>query len=219
MVQQEKDILLHRLTHNTNLSVPYSDYVSSTTYPEQNTTLLGTIVPLKFRNMYVVETKDPLTGPESIDPHDIYEIDCLIVRCDKGKPYRMIGVSEDYHFILLTDSRYYKEQVNIYPIQYTGLIGTKCKDQYPAQYNFIDGIILRADQGEPFCNIIAELIYETGEVRFVTGDECFSKIINESNIDLLYSHETYYKGKEFIRMINDRKSILEGVKIYGNANS
>ena len=62
----------------------------------------------------------------------------------------MIGVSKDYNFIILTDSRYYEEQVTIYPIQYSGLIGRKCKDQYPAQHNFIDAIMV-VGENQKFC--------------------------------------------------------------------
>ena len=176
MVQQLKDDLLHKRTRHTNLFVPHCEHVGANKFPTQNTALLDTYVTIKFRNMYKVEVED-IIGPDLHDPHDIFEANCRVVRCDISEPYRMIGITDDCQFILVTDSRYWETMVVQYPIQFNEFCGIKVQDQYVAQHNWINAVTLRVDNGEPCYSVIVEYL-EDDYIRFVLGDECFSKLID-----------------------------------------
>ena len=129
----ENNIRLQDIIKHTNLSIPYSDYVSCNKFPKQNKDLLGYIIPLKFRNMYKIDKKE-YRNEEEYDPHDIFETNCMIVRCDDVEPFRMIGISEDYKTILVADSRYYTEQVVQYPIQFEEYLLKETKNRYVSKF-------------------------------------------------------------------------------------
>lgn len=215
MPQQLEDILLHKLTHHTNLSVPYSDYISVDKFPKQDLSKLNTIRELKFRNYYRIDPEeDQLTNESKAEMHDIYTAKFLIVRCDIEEPYKLIGISEDYYHIIVQDSRHTdSDVVSIYPHQMSEYIGLKTSSQYPANFNHLDGVTLRVDNTEPCLSVIAEFIDEE-TVRFVLGDESFFKITGY-----------YYKNSKALNELNDfkslediallRKFIMKGKKIYG----
>lgn len=182
MVQQLKDDLLHKRTRHTNLSVPCSKYVNGNTFPDQNKELLNTTVIIKYRNMYIADEVIEKGPDVDGDQHDIYETSCIVVRCDLIEPYRMICISTDYMHIFVTDSRYYKEMVVQYPIQFNEFIGIAVFDQYVGEIPEIKGCTLRVDNGEPCYTIIIEFLYDN-YVRFVLGDECFSKLYDYYGID------------------------------------
>lgn len=172
-VQQLSDVLLHKETHHTNLSVPFCKHITVETFPEQNGELLGTFVKLKYRNGYIADEKE-YSGPDKFDPHDVYEDEFYIVRCDISEPYRMIGISKDYSIILVTDSNDY-EKVTRYPVQLDNFIGISVYNQYPGIIPEVKGVTLRVDNGELCYSVIIELLSDN-VVRFLIGDECFSKI-------------------------------------------
>ena len=175
MVQQQKDLLLHLHTKHTNLCIPYSDYVNSDRFPQQHPLLLGNTVKIKYRDMYIVDDlEDDIKEPDKYDPHDIYEAECKVLRCDMVEPYRMICISLDYKFMFVTDFRYYEEIVVQYPIQYSQFIGITTRDQYVGIIPEIKGVTLRVDDGEPCYSIIMEYM-EDNKVRFLLGDECFAR--------------------------------------------
>lgn len=202
MVQQLKDDLLHLRTRHTNLMIPFCEYISSDKFPEQNMELLDTIVPIKFRNMYIVDRED-LTEVEKIDPNDVYTENCRVLRCDNTEPYRMICISESYEFMLVTDSRYWEEKVVQYPIQFNEFVGIEVFDQYPAEIPEIKGVTLRVDNGEPCYTIICEFLADN-KVRFLIGDECFSKLHDYygTNID--------YDGRDSVEYKEECKDVDGG---------
>lgn len=224
MPLQDNDILLHKRTHHTNLSVPFSNYISPIIFPEQDIDLLDTIIPVRYRNMYITDME--YSGPDKLDPHDIYTVNCRIIRCDKAEPFRMIVISIDYKFIFVMDSRYYKEQVPQYPIQLTEFIGVNHNNQYPGIIPEVKSITLRVDNGEPCYSVLAEFISDD-TIRFLIGDECFSKLIDQhniktisfTNINIDILKNSYNKEKTIDEIIEIRKSIFEGRKIYGAKNS
>ena len=55
MINKLYDTLLHNLSRHTNLSQPYSDYVKSDSFPNQNSELLNKEVTIKYRNYKIVE--------------------------------------------------------------------------------------------------------------------------------------------------------------------
>ena len=177
MPQQLSDDLLHLRTRHTNLMVPFSKYITATEFPEQNTELLNTIVSLNYRNMYVVN-KDELTGPEIYEEENgVHTADFLVLRCDIVEPFVMIGVTPDCSLFLVTDSRKYSEIITIYPKQLNEYIGLLMHDQYPGIIPEIKAVTLRVDNGEPCYTILMEFL-EDNQVRFLLGDECFTKLID-----------------------------------------
>ena len=180
MVEQLKDDLLHKRTIHTNRSVPYQENITPDTFPAQNQELLDTTVIIRYRNMYIVDKE--LSEVELLDPHDIYEASCRVVRCDSVEPYRMICISDDYQFILVTDSRYWQEMVVQYPIQFNEFIGITVYDQYAGIIPEVEGVTLRVDNGEPCYAVIIEFLADN-VVRFLLGDECFSKLYDYYGVD------------------------------------
>lgn len=180
MVEQLKDDLLHKRTIHTNRSVPYQENITPESFPSQNTELLDSIVIIKYRNMYIVD--EEVTGPEQYEPHDIYKTECRVVRCDSEEPFRMICMSNDYQFLLVTDSRYWEEKVVQYPIQFNEFIGITVYDQYAGIIPEVKGVTLRVDNGEPCFAVIMEFLADN-IVRFLLGDECFSKLYDYYGVD------------------------------------
>lgn len=192
MVEQLKDDLLHHRTRHTNLMVPYSDYVKGDKFPIQDLNLLDTYVDIRFRNMYKVELPEEyLSKQEKLDPRDIYTAHCRVLRCDSTEPYRMICISDTYEFIFVTDSRYWQETVVQYPIQFNEFIGIKVFDQYVGEIPEIKGVTLRVDNGEPCYSVIIEFLADN-QVRFVIGDECFSKLYD------YYGEDNDYDGRDSV---------------------
>lgn len=180
MVEQLKDDLLHKRTIHTNLSVPFQENITPESFPQQNTELLDSYVTIRYRNMYIVDRE--LTGPELYEPHDIYEANCRVLRCDLEEPYRMIVMSDNYQFLLVTDSRYWEEKVVQYPIQFNEFIGITVYDQYAGIIPEVKGVTLRVDNGEPCYSVIMEFLADN-VVRFLIGDECFSKLYDYYGVD------------------------------------
>lgn len=205
MVQQLKDDLLHKRTRHTNLSVPFCKYITPEIFPNQNKNLLNSVVSIRYRNMYIVDK--PVTGPEEADQHDVYETNCIVVRCDKSEPYRMICLSEDYRFIFVTDSRYYKTTVVQYPLQYNEFIGIAVYNQYPGIIPEIKGATLRVDNGEPCYSVLIEFVADN-QVRFLIGNECFSKLYDYYGID------NDYDGRDSVDYKEEFKDVDGGRTIY-----
>jgi hypothetical protein len=206
MVQQEKDKLLHLHTRHTNLSIPYSDYVGYDKFPEQNKDILGKQVQIKYWNIDYYHGSS--TDYEDNHKEYIFIAECLVLRCDNVKPFKMILVSLDYRHIFVTDSRKYDTIVTQYPVQLTEYIGVNVKDQYVATLTDIDAVTLRVDEGEPCYSVIMEYI-EGDKVRFVLGDECFSKLGEYVNGEQ-YKYSRLMSEDEIARM---RKSLMEGKEI------
>lgn len=190
MVKQLYDDLLHKRSKHTNLMVPFCEYITSESFPEQNIDLLDSVVPIRFRNMYVVDLAE-YVGSDLAEEHDIFTRDCRVIRCDSSAPYRMICISLDYQFIFVTDSRYWEETVVQYPLQLNEFIAIVVFDQYPGIIPEIKGVTLRVDNGEPCYSVIVELLADN-QVRFLIGDECFSKLYD------YYGEDNDYDGRDSV---------------------
>lgn len=177
MVNQIYDDLLHIRTRHTNLSIPRCEQITGSKFPTQDSSKLCTYLPMKYRDMYINDDwKDTYEGrPEMYDPNRIFTDDFYIVRFDTEEPYRMIGISKDYNYVLVNDTRYYDEKVSSYPIQIDEFISIAVSDQYFGEIPEINGVTIRVDNGEPCYSIIVEF-YENNTIRFILGDECFSKL-------------------------------------------
>ena len=206
MVQKLKDIELHNITRHSNVSIPGSKYISGTKYPKQNEELLNSVVPLRYRNMYIPDM-DEYTGPDAYDPHTIYTENCTVLRCDIEEPYVMIAISDDYRCLLVLDSRNWKTSVVIYPFQ-MNVVGESCMNRYFADRDLRQAYILRADNGEP-CNTV--LLEETDDsYRFILGSECIS-ILN-SNPEIEIRLDFYQSDQDVITTSQHRKRIFEEQK-------
>ena len=187
---------LHRKTKHTNLSIPYSCYITKNNFPQQHPVLLNNIVKIKYRDMLFPdydEAREPV--------YNIFETNCKVVRCDIVEPFVMICVSSDYKFIFVTDYRYFEDTCVKYPIQIDEFIGIKLENKYSSGSN--NAVLLRTDYGEPCYSVIMEYL-ENGKIRFLLGDECISKCKDKE-----FSHK---KLEEIIEL---RKSLIEGKEIYG----
>ena len=196
MINKLYDILLHNLSRHTNLSQPYSDYVKSDSFPEQDSELLNKEVTIKYRNYKIVEEdkevtkvhrpKDDIdlitghhnTGPEDYDINDVYTDAFKVVRADKAEPYVLIGISKDYSKIIVNSTKpmengklEYTEKISIYPRQINELIGLELSDQFVGEIDEIKATSLRIDDGEPCYSVLMEILGSTGYVRFILGDE------------------------------------------------
>lgn len=187
---------LHKFTKHTNLYKPHSEKVSSTTFPEQISELLNTIVTLKYRD-HRIGDKDIVSipsygrpkddgeyfkftneGPDKLDPHDIYTGDFKIIRADKVDPFRMIAISTDYDKIIISTTKQengnyiYPDIVCEYPIQMNEYIGIACFDKYNIlEEPRLKSVTLRVDTYEPCYSVLMEILGSTGYVRFLLGDE------------------------------------------------
>lgn len=168
--------LLHKRNEHTNLSFPYSSHVTESTFPDQNTDLLGTIIPVKFRNMYNLGESE--------------KIDCKVIRCDNVEPYKMVTISDNFYFIFVLDSRYYKSQVVQYPLQLSELIGITCFNQYNFMKKEIKAVTIRVDNGEPCQSVLVEFV-SNDTIRILLGDECLSRLS-----EYYYEDDTDYNGRD-----------------------
>ena len=176
MVQQLKDDLLHKRTKHTNYSGPVPGYITADSFPSQDNSILGTVRLLKYRDMNV-QDRSNLSKCELADPHDVYEDEFMIVRCDNTEPFVTIGIREkDAMVIWVGDSRKMDTYVDMYPLQLDQYIGIKVLDQYYTQPTGIEAVTFRVDDGEPCNTVLCEVTDNTGKIRFVLGDECMSKI-------------------------------------------
>ena len=196
MIQQLYDVLLHKLTKHTNVSIPYSRYISGDTFPEQDSELLNTVITLKYRDHNIIETPEdseanrppddePFEPFESNhtsgDPYEVYSIDCIVVRADSSEPFRLIAISTDYTRILVNSTRIgtdgepaYKHLVSEYPVQDNKFFGLEIKNQYAGEINELNAVSIRCDSCEPCYAVLMEFLGTTNMIRFVLGDEMFS---------------------------------------------
>ena len=187
MVTKRKLKYLHKLAHHTNLENPYSKYVSASIFPQQDSSKLGEVIELKYKNMndaaeFIAtgeEGKYPWYDYGEFDPH-IKTGQFTIVRFDLSEPYRFIAISLDGDVIVVS-STYddkYLEEITEYSIQYEEFNGLNITDKYNLTPEAeINAISVRVDNGEPCYSVLAELL-PNNYIRFVIGDEVTS-IVNE----------------------------------------
>lgn len=182
--------LLHKRNQHTNLHFPYSKYITDTEFPEQDTDILGTKIYIKYRSMF--------------DDHEIHETKCKVIRCDKVDPYKMVAMSNDFIFIFVLDSRHYEEQIPIYPIQLSNLIGVLCYNQYNYAKKEIKAVTLRVDDGEPCYSILAEFV-EDDTIRILIGDECLTRLS-----EYYYDKDADYNGRDAKKYLIEWKDLNGG---------
>jgi hypothetical protein len=124
---QLSDLLLHNLSHHTNLSRPYSKYIKSTdVFPKQNTELLDKLIMLRYIDGYRahsmrdvvsagrpyddsdfnpdVDLNDEVDDPTQDYANNITSDMFWVVRADAEAPYKLIAISVDYNVILINRS-------------------------------------------------------------------------------------------------------------------
>lgn len=199
MVQQLQDFLLHKHTRHTNKYMPYSNFVKGDIFPEQIKELLNTTVTIKYRNYNLPEScikyREPISRPhddmefkprvagaEETEDKFFYEGKFRVLRADAAEPYTLIAVSEDYSMMIVNstkeiDGKYeFEDKVSEYPLQMNEFVGLLVWDQYAAEIRELKAVTLRVDRSEPCYSIMMEFLGSSGEVRFIIGDEAFSKI-------------------------------------------
>ena len=241
MVSRRKDKLFHKMTHHTNVSQPYSKYISGIKYPSQPSSKLGRPVTLKYRNKYIADTiYDEYTINEeryNIRPYtdternDIIEQDFILLRCDETEPYVMIAIADNYTAMIVGDSRDYEDKVHLYPKQIEEFLGLAVIDQYIESLDIqINSVVLSCDSIEPCNSIIAEFYsgydpshseYRNDYVRFVLESEVQSVVMDKYDIDGLRD----YNGKDpegniglIYVDLNGLKPSNEGERITRDAN-
>lgn len=170
---------------NTTVTLRYRDY-----YLDNN---LFRGYPAVVKNMYGVEMNsrpsDDKALPEYQPGPDDYEVKYIqtgeftVVRADAMEPYRLIAISKDYRRILINstkkkeDGTYeFESIISEYPLQINTFIGLEVYDQYVAEVDEIRACTLRVDASEPCYSVILEFLGSTGMIRFILGDEAFSKL-------------------------------------------
>jgi len=182
MVSRRTDRLLHKLTHHTNIEQPYSKYISGRKYPAQDIVMLGSIVRLRYKNRYIPDVVYH-DGYEQYTDNNIYRGSFKVLRFDIEEPFKMIAVKDDYSIMITADSRTYEDVVHIYSKQIEPYLGLYMHDQYfDTPDVIIKAVLLRCDCTEPLNDIIAEL-YLNNTVRFVTGEEVQSIVMDRYDID------------------------------------
>lgn len=213
MIRQLYDVLLHHKTKHTNIEMPGCKYIAANVFPEQISELINTEITLKYRNHNIIDNYNepssgrpsddspwvskPNTGPEySGDPSDVYEDKFIVLRADSTEPYRLIARSLDYKMILINsteidDSGEYKFKTIIseYPVQDNTYFGLEIQDQYVGEIDELGAVTLRVDAGEPTYSVLVEFLGSTGIIRFVLGDEVFSKIQDRYDINGDYDYD------------------------------
>jgi hypothetical protein len=209
MPKQLDDILLHKLTHYTNLAIPYSDYINYTLYPKQDKSMLNKHVNLSYRNLNIFDNTN-YPDPESYDEHDIYKSEFRIIRFDLYKPFKMVAISIDNKMIVVGNSSKFtdnKEFIFKYPQQISTIIGWHGTTQFVESTKGFECVVLSADDGEPCNTVIAEFI-NNKDFRIILGDECFVKLESKNR----YSN----KEKSIDDIAEIREKSLEGRLLYGS---
>ena len=214
MVSRRTDRLFHKMTHHTNISQPFSKYLSGLKYPMQPGTELGRPVTLKYRNKYIPNISyisDSSPDKQQYDPTpyegdtfvgDILEQEFILLRCDKTEPYVMIAITDDYTAMVVGDSRDYKDIIYEYPKQIEEYLGLAVINQYYETPDVqLKAVVLSCDSMEPCQSIIAEFYagydpsgqeYRTDYVRFVLESEVQSVVMDRYDADGLRD----YNGKD-----------------------
>ena len=206
MVQQLYDVLLHKLTKHTNVSMPFCKYISGNVFPTQIPELLNTDITLKYRNHYLVDNSDlpcigrpsddteyrpkSYDGPEfNGDQNDVYSGTFTVIRADSSEPFRLIAVSKDYKKILINSTKVkdgayeFLTKISEYSVQDNMFFGLDVRDQYAGELNELKAVSVRVDEGEPCYSVMLEFLGATNYIRFILGDEAFTAINTYLDLD------------------------------------
>lgn len=217
--KKNKNILLHKVTKNSNLMEPHSDYVDKNLFPNQNIQLLNTTVTLKYRDRHIADHEsaniEPISRPSddvSFRPVDIKEGDdniiftdeFIVLRADITAPYKCILLSTDYKKILVGSMNKDTGEINdtiypVYTIQDNTMIGVTVRTMYLGSIEFYNGVILSSDDTEPCYSVVMEYLDEEQKVvRFITSDESICVVngyydtdLNHHDIDQLHDNESH----------------------------
>lgn len=205
MTKWMKDTYLHELTHQTNFTIPFSNYIGANQYPVQDIDLIGQERSFKYYNMkYVDQEESQMSREDLIDPHIVYVGLFKILRYDIQEPYTYIAISLDYNEIII-GSTLDNTLPAMYPVQQTEFIGLEVDNIYPGQLERNPAVVLRCDEGEPCYTVLMETM-SNGKVRFILGDECMSLV----DRDKFINNRTL---KNDIEIAELRKSLMKGIEI------
>ena len=172
-------LYLHDYTKIKNLDIPITNNISLESYPAQSE-LVGTVITIKYRTL--CNDREHLHAPAG----DIVEVSAVVLRCDLEYPYKLIVLTLDEDDVILVgDNRVYENNMDYiftHPAQQI-YVDHYVKDYYGySKSEGYYGTVIECDNGEPLQVIIAEY---TGEsvLRFVTGDEVISELLDNSEKD------------------------------------
>lgn len=204
MTNWMKDVYLHELTHHTNYTIPFSNYIGYDQYPVQDIDLLGEERSFKYYNMkFADQEESQMSREDLIDPHIVYVGLFKILRYDIQEPYVYIAISLDYNEIIVGNTLDNTIPL-MYPVQQSEFIGLEVDNMYPGQLERNHAVILRCDEGEPCLAVLMETTPK-GEIRFVLGDECMSLVDKDK-----FEERTL---KNDLDIIETRESIMKGIKL------
>ena len=239
------EVLLNYASKETNTTSPHSDYITPEKYPEQNHSLVNTVITLKFKNNYKCNVVKALSKPavrivdgEKIslrphddhqfinervipDPdgdlnHDTWEDDFLILRADMNEPNVLIAISLDFSILLVSSTK-------INDMGHFEFIDNVAV--YPIQYNeFFNTKIKTHYMDENFIN---DQYLEAEILRIDKTEPCkivLMEYINKENDEVRFvlgDEVTAIYEEKSETYVNDasiadyRKNLLEGKIIYG----
>ena len=239
------EVLLNYASKETNTTSPHSDYITPEKYPEQNHSLVNTVITLEFDNNYKCNVVKALSKPavrivdgEKIslrphddhqfinervipDPdgdlnHDTWEDDFLILRADMNEPNVLIAISLDFSILLVSSTK-------INDMGHFEFIDNVAV--YPIQYNeFFNTKIKTHYMDENFIN---DQYLEAEILRIDKTEPCkivLMEYINKENNEVRFvlgDEVTAIYEEKSETYVNDasiadyRKNLLEGKIIYG----
>ena len=182
--------------YDTYVNKIYNSHIDYNKYPEQNTSFLNTLVNIKIRILQSGNSKIervpsigrpeddvafsiPEERPDDIDFSYFTYKDVLVLRFDKEEPYRMIGITKDCKYMIISSSKPNEEGYEFmslvaeYPMQNQLLIkyGRTMYDYFKSEETkYRNAAILSINEKSPFNGIIVEYL-EDDSARFILSDE------------------------------------------------
>jgi hypothetical protein len=206
---------LHTLLRRCD--IPYHDNINIDKYPEQDQSLLNTIVQVKIHDNYLLPFPDDSKWDKKEKEDKL--VDCRVIRYDTEQPFRAVYVSTDYKYIVTGKT---STNAFIYPVQndnainYSeiigkmGYIGFASVNNYKMA-NWYDniGYIVSSDTSEPDTDIIISYISEDDDrYKVLFSDEVWLELVADKRLDL-----SLVPSKE--RTAYFRKWVLEEGVSYG----
>lgn len=237
------DTTLMERIKQTNTTLPHSDYITDTEFPEQNLEFLNTEMELEYRNYYKYNLKDALekpaveiidgvkvslrphddpqfmeyrelVGPDYDDASDTYTQTFKIVRCDLAEPNVFIAISADYDIIAVGSTALNSD--GIYKFLDTIFV-------YPIQISELFNQPLQSHYMDS--NFINDVYIDCLAIRVDGSNPSYSvlmELLDDNVVRFVLGDEVTIISNElpnefisYLSIPDYRKSILEGKVIYG----
>ncbi len=191
------ELSLNRAAKLTNITYPIREYITKTTFPRQNSNLLGTVVTVRYRDLCLGKNGyiDDPAGDTRIKETTMY-----VLRYDIEEPYIVIGICQEdevngriFVFDKVTDDNIYN-YISVYSNQKYNYYRITLKYYhygYSDSESYLPGYVLRCDDGEPSYAVVAETT-EDNKIRFILSDEAICIIANYPSILTPYHESDVY---------------------------